>query len=64
MKTTSNENPLALLKFIIWEDLDAYVHLSKYKNCGEFTNKPVFLSGCASAIESSENNGSSDQITE
>ena len=41
------------------------MHLSKYlKNCGEFPNKPVNSSGCAAAIELSDNNSSSDQITE
>ena len=49
---TSNETSFALLKSIISEDVDAYVHLCKYiTNCGEFPKKPVDSSGCAAAIE-------------
>ena len=55
---TSNYTSLFLLKFVIAEYVDTYVHLSKYiKNCGEFSKKPVDLSGCAAAI------GSSNQMT-
>ena len=45
-----------LMHMRIW----AYI----FKNCGELPNKPVDSSGCASAIELSENNGSSNQMTE
>ena len=40
------------------------MHLSKYtKNCGDLLKKPVDSSGCAAAIELSENNVSSNQMT-
>ena len=39
--------------------------MSKYiKNCGDFPKKPDDSSGCDTAIYLSENNGSSNQITE
>ena len=66
---TNNETSFALLESIVAEDVDAYVHLSKYiKNCGEFPKKPVDSSGCAAAIEILDNqqfdNSSSNQMTE
>ena len=51
MKMTSNNNSFALLKSIITEDVDAYVHLIQYiKNCGalkdmtEWTQAVKYLS--------------------
>ena len=52
---TSNEISFALLKSIIADSVDTYVHLKKYKNCGEFPKKPVDSSGCAAIINSSNN---------
>ena len=54
---TSNETSFALLKSIIAEGVDTYVHLRKnIKNCGGFPKKPVDSSGCASVIGSSNQN--------
>ena len=65
MKMTSNETSFALLKSIITENVDEYVHLIIYiYNCGRHLKKTVNSSSCAAAIELSENNGSSNQITE
>ena len=61
----SNETSFDLLKSIIAEDVDEYVHLSIYiYKCVEVMKKPVDSSGCAAAIELSKNNGSSNNMTE
>ena len=56
---TYNEISFALLKSIIADNFDAYVHLIEYKKrFGLFPKKPVDSSGCDSEV------GSSNQMNE
>ena len=59
MRPASNETSFVLLKSIIADYVDTYVHLSQHiKHYGVFPKQPVDSSGCASGI------GSSNHITE
>ena len=51
MEMNISETSFDLLKYIIAEDVEAYVHLIQYiKKCGKFPKKPADSYVCATVV--------------